>query len=94
MFSTGGLRYWKDGRDVPDIMLGMCDYPETAAHPGFTLALRVNFKNGSGETSGFRFVGSDGQMSIGNGVTVLKQPQEGNPDIRWIPLPSPCAISS
>jgi predicted dehydrogenase len=48
VFSTGGLRYWKDGRDVPDIMLGMCDYPETAAHPGFTLALRVNFKNGSG----------------------------------------------
>jgi predicted dehydrogenase len=79
VFSTGGLRYWKDGRDVPDIMLGVCDYPETAAHPGFTLALRVNFKNGSGETSGFRFVGSEGQMSIGNGVTVLKQPQEAEP---------------
>src|SRR5690606_10943796 len=33
VMSTGGLRYWKDGRDVPDIHLGLFDYPETAAHP-------------------------------------------------------------
>jgi predicted dehydrogenase len=79
VFSTGGLRFWKDGRDVPDIMLGLCDYPETADHPAFNLALRVNFVNGSGETSGFRFVGSEGVISIGNGVTVSKQPREAEP---------------
>src|SRR3954454_23132721 len=70
VFATGGLRFWKDGRDVPDIMVGLCDYPETANHPAFNLALRVNFVNGSGENSGFRFVGSEGVISIGNGVTV------------------------
>ena len=79
VFSTGGLRFWKDGRDVPDIMLGLCDYPETQDHPAFNLALRVNFVNGSGETYGFRFVGSEGVLSIGNGVTVSKQPRESEP---------------
>jgi predicted dehydrogenase len=79
VFSTGGLRFWKDGRDVPDIMLGLCDYPETKSHPAFNLALRVNFVNGSGETSGFRFVGSEGVISVGNGVTVSKQPREAEP---------------
>jgi predicted dehydrogenase len=79
VFATGGLRFWKDGRDVPDVMLGLYDYPKTAAHPEFNLALRVNFVNGAGETSGFRFVGSEGIMTIGNGVTVSKQPREAEP---------------
>ena len=43
IMSTGGLRYWKDGSDVPDIMLGMFDYPQTEKHPAFNLSLRVNF---------------------------------------------------
>ena len=43
IMATGGLRYWKDGREVPDIMLGMFDYPDTKAHPPFNLSLRVNF---------------------------------------------------
>ena len=79
VFSTGGLRFWKDGRDVPDIMLALCDYPETKTHPAFNLALRVNFVNGSGETSGFRFVGSEGVVEVDNGVTVSKQPRESEP---------------
>jgi predicted dehydrogenase len=79
IFSTGGLRSWKDGRDVPDIMLALCDYPETKTHPAFNLALRVNFVNGSGETYGFRFVGSEGVLSIEDGVTVSKQPRESEP---------------
>jgi predicted dehydrogenase len=72
-FATGGLRFWKDGRDVPDVMMGLYDYP------GFNLALRVNFVNGAGETSGFRFVGSEGVMTVGNGVSVAKVTRETAP---------------
>ncbi len=79
VFATGGLRFWKDGRDVPDVMLGLYDYEKSAAHPAFNLALRVNFVNGAGETSGFRFVGSEGILAVGNGVTVSKQPREAEP---------------
>jgi len=34
--ATGGLRFWKDGRDALDVMLGLFDYKE-----GFNLSLRV-----------------------------------------------------
>ena len=65
IMSTGGLRYWKDGRDVPDIMLGMFDYPQTEKHPAFNLSLRVNFVDSNpGGGSYFRMVGNEGTMTI------------------------------
>ncbi len=79
VYATGGLRFWKDGRDVPDVLLGLYDYPATDAHPAFNLALRVNFVDGAGESSGFRFVGSEGIMTIDDGVTLSKQPREPEP---------------
>jgi predicted dehydrogenase len=79
VFATGGLRFWNDGRDVPDVLVGLYDYPETPKMPAFNLALRVNFVNGAGETSGFRFVGSEGVLKIDNGVTVSKQLNETEP---------------
>jgi predicted dehydrogenase len=79
VFATGGLRFWKDGRDVPDVMLGIYDYPATATHPAFNLALRVNFVSGAGESSGFRFVGSEGILTVGEGVTLAKTPRETEP---------------
>jgi predicted dehydrogenase len=40
VFATGGLRFWKDGRDVPDVMLALLDYPAVSGrHPEFTLLL-------------------------------------------------------
>lgn len=80
VFASGGLRFWKDGRDVPDILLGLYDYPQTSSHPAFNLALRVNFVNGAGETSGFKFTGSDGTLTIaGNSVILGKLPKEKEP---------------
>jgi len=64
VMATGGLRYWKDGREVPDVMLGMFDYPETAIHPAFNLSLRVNFVDGTGGTNYLRLVGSEGSMTV------------------------------
>ncbi|MEQ9442232.1 MAG: Gfo/Idh/MocA family oxidoreductase [Cyclobacteriaceae bacterium] len=64
IMATGGLRYWEDGRDVADVMLGMFDYPETEHHPAFNFSLRVNFVDGSGGRSGIRMVGSEGEMAL------------------------------
>ncbi|WP_295127317.1 Gfo/Idh/MocA family oxidoreductase [uncultured Chitinophaga sp.] len=64
IMATGGLRYWKDGREVPDVMLGMFDYPKTDIHPAFNLSLRVNFVDGTGGTNYLRMVGSEGSMTV------------------------------
>jgi predicted dehydrogenase len=76
VMATGGLRYWKDGRDVPDVMLAMLDYPAQQAHPEFTLSLRVNFKSGlAREDFGFKFIGSEGSMTTTMTSLVLEKTQ-------------------
>jgi len=73
--ATGGLRFWKDGRDVPDVMLGLFDYRE-----GFNLSLRVNFVDGGEESEGLIFTGSEGTMEIaGNTVSVSRTPLQKEP---------------
>jgi len=73
VYATGGLRFWKDGRDVPDVMIALYDYPS------FNVMLRVNFVDGATETSGLRFIGSEGIMTVENGVTLSKVPRELEP---------------
>lgn len=74
--AMGGLRFWKDGRDVPDVILGLFDYPRTDAHADFTLALQCNFMDASGNESVFRFLGTEGALTIrGNSVTLTRQPR-------------------
>ena len=79
VYATGGIRYWKDGRDVPDVMLGLYDYPARGKFPAFNLALRVDFKDGATETQGFRFIGSEGILTIGRGVSISRVPDEPEP---------------
>lgn len=79
VMATGGLRFWKDGRDVPDVTLGLYDYPQTERHPAFNLALKVNFADGAGESSMFRFIGSEGTMVISGGVNLSRKPREKEP---------------
>ncbi len=79
IFATGGIRFWNDGRDVPDFLFGLFDYPQTANHPAFNLVLRVNFEAGAKENYGFRFTGSDAIMSIGDDVTLTAAPPEKQP---------------
>src|SRR6202140_918841 len=75
--ATGGLRFWKDGRDAPDVMLGLFDYRE-----GFNLSLRVNFVDGGEESEGLVFSGSEGTMEIdGNKVIVSRTPLEKAPGL-------------
>jgi predicted dehydrogenase len=75
--ATGGLRYWKDGRDALDVMLGLFDYPQ-----GFNLSLRVNFVDGGEESEGLVFTGDEGTLEIAwNGVTVSRVPRETEPGL-------------
>jgi len=64
--ATGGLRYWDDGRDVPDVSITLYDYPRTNTHAAFNAAFRVNFIAGSGEAGSFRLVGTEGAMQVGS----------------------------
>jgi predicted dehydrogenase len=71
IFSSGQLSYWKDERDVPDVMTGIMQYPETPEHPAFQLTLQVNFVSGTGGQESLKFVGEEGTIDIrGNGLTV------------------------
>lgn len=77
IYTTGGLRYWTDGRDVPDVMIGCYDYPKSEKHPAFNLQVRVNFVDGGGGGGMIRLVGSEGVISIGGSsvrVTKSKMP--------------------
>jgi hypothetical protein len=60
----GGQRYWDDGRDVYDIIMGLLDYPETDVHGSFTLSLVTDFEDGGGGATSFRFVGTDGVIDV------------------------------
>ena len=78
VFCSGGLRYWKDGREIPDVMTAVFDYPARGSRPGFNLTLKVNFVDGSvmnewGD-SGFRFVGNEGVMDLGGTLRVSRRP--------------------
>jgi len=71
IMSSGELAYWKDGRNVPDVMVTILDYDETPEHPAFQVMLRVNFVSGAGGSGGTKFIGSEGVMTkTGRGVRV------------------------
>jgi predicted dehydrogenase len=62
--AMGGQRYWEDGRDVYDIIMGLLDYPTTDAHGSFTLSLVTDFEDGGGGATSFRFVGTEGVIDV------------------------------
>ncbi|GAB4359344.1 MAG: hypothetical protein OHK0021_03560 [Bryobacter sp.] len=89
VFATGGTYYWKDGRDVPDLMIGLYDYPETKTHPAHQITLRVNFEAGTGGGQLFRFTGTEGYITldVGNGFTLTSIPREARPGYDLEPFP-------
>jgi predicted dehydrogenase len=71
IYASGQLCYWKDGRNVPDLMAGIMQYPERPQHYPFQLTLQVNFVSGTGGSETTRFVGNEGTIDIrGNSLTV------------------------
>lgn len=66
--SSGGLFRWKDGRDVPDVMTTLYDYPN------FRATLRVTLNTDTSEYT--RFLGTRGMLEIhGNWLSLT--PQDG-----------------
>ncbi|MCP9770662.1 gfo/Idh/MocA family oxidoreductase [Lacihabitans sp. LS3-19] len=74
IYASGGLRYWKEGRDVPDVMVAILDYPKDQTHDEFQMVLRVNFANAGTINNNTRIIGTEGQIDFsGNGLTLSKK---------------------
>jgi predicted dehydrogenase len=68
--STGSLTHFNDGRDFPDLLATLYDYP------GVTVNLHCNQNNAAGEP--IIFYGREATMTI-NGNTLTVTPQDTNP---------------
>jgi predicted dehydrogenase len=69
-YSTGSLTHFNDGRDFPDLLATLYDYP------GVTVNLHCNQNNEAGEP--IIFYGSEATMAI-NGNTLTVTPQDTSP---------------
>ncbi len=72
IFSTGQFSYWKDGRNLPDVMSGVMQYPDCKEHSAFQLTLQVNFISGTGGQEVIRLVGSEGVIEVQNNNITVK----------------------
>jgi predicted dehydrogenase len=71
IYSTGQLSHWKDGRNMPDVMSGVLQYPDCAEHAAFQMTLQVNFISGTGGQELIQLVGSEGVITVkGNGISI------------------------
>jgi predicted dehydrogenase len=71
IYSTGQFSYWKDGRNMPDVMSGVLQYPDSKEHATFQMTLQVNFISGTGGQEIIQLVGSEGIIIIkGNDITI------------------------
>lgn len=66
--ASGGIYYFKDGRDVPDVFQVAFEYPER------DLTLVYSATLASGRNRGMVFMGHDASMQVGTGVTVMADP--------------------
>lgn len=62
--ASGGIYFFKDGRDVPDVFQVVCEYPER----DLTLIYSATLASGRGR--GRVFMGHDASMEVGGGLTV------------------------
>lgn len=71
--SMGGIMRWNDGRDVPDVMNSILEYPE-----GFIVDLYVNLCNSGNRGRGVWIMGDQGALQIDGGrMTVFPEPVFG-----------------
>jgi len=75
--AMGELYRWKESRDVPDTLNAILEYPE-----GFTVNLSSSFNNELNAEAGFQVLGTEGSLTLGDGVTF--HPDTAVEDNRWI----------
>ncbi|HAK76533.1 putative dehydrogenase [Runella defluvii] len=74
IYSSGQLSYWKDGRDVPDVMVASMEYPAQGKFDAFQMVLRVNFANAGSIKNVTRIVGNEGEITFGgDSLTLTKR---------------------
>jgi predicted dehydrogenase len=84
IFATGDLHYWKDGRNVPDVMTGVMEYSATHEHPAFQVLLKVNLASGAEkvESGNVKFYGTEGVIDFGwNDFTIRRNKFPKAPNI-------------
>ena len=69
-YSTGSLTHFKDGRDFPDLLVTLYDYP------GVRVNMHCNQNNAAGDIT--IFYGKEGTMTL-NGNTLTVTPQDTRP---------------
>ncbi len=82
IFATGDLSYWKDGRNVPDVMTGVMEYTATKEHPAFQVLLKVNLASGAEkvESGKVKFYGTEGVIDFGwNDFSLYRNKFSGSP---------------
>jgi predicted dehydrogenase len=75
--AMGQLYGRKESRDVPDTLNAVLEYPE-----GFVVNLSSSFNNETNSESSFEFLGSEGGLSLGNGLKFM--PEVVHEDNRWV----------
>lgn len=84
IFATGDISYWKDGRNVPDVMTAVMEYKATARHPAFQVLLKVNLASGAEKVEGgkVKFYGTAGMIDFGwNEFTIYRNKFDSAPAI-------------
>lgn len=84
IFATGDTSYWKDGRNVPDLMTAVMEYNATALHPAFQVLLKVNLASGAEKVEGgkVKFFGTEGMIDFGwNAFTIQRNKFSAAPAI-------------
>lgn len=77
VMAMGELYRWKDGRDVPDTLNAILEYPE-----GFVVNLSSTFNNESSAEGSFQILGTEGSISLGRDLTF--RGETALEDNRWI----------
>jgi predicted dehydrogenase len=69
VYAGGGILFRKDGREVPDTLDAVFEYPE-----GFQVNMGATFNNASSGGQGMQFLGTEGTLElVGDGMTVAAE---------------------